>query len=118
MHRFLTVAALFAVSLAIQADAFDLTREGQPVAVIVTPDEATDIEKEAAQLIHEMIRRVSGASLAIIAESKVEPEAGPRLVVGHTKLAAQAGIDTDGVRWDGYRIRRVGDDVFILGRDY
>ena len=66
---------------------FALTREGKPLAVIVTAEEPTAVADFAAAELQYHVQQITGAVLPIVTEgTKVT---GPRILVGKSE-AAQA----------------------------
>ncbi|NOY82571.1 MAG: DUF4838 domain-containing protein [Kiritimatiellaeota bacterium] len=107
-------AALCFISNA--ASGFDLVRAGQPVAIIVLPDTPLPCVKAAAdELIHH-VKKASGAVLNVVTE-KQAPKTGPMLFLGATKAAQAAGLDVPSVTPNAFRIKLIGDRLFLLGDD-
>jgi len=100
---------------------FDIVRDGKPAAVIVTPaadGQAEEIHKwtvMAAEWVRDYVKQATGAELEIVSEPDV-PQ-GNIISVGHTKLAADAGIGTDDLKWDGCRMIVKGKTLYLIGRD-
>ena len=101
--------------LAGAATALELVRDGKPVATIVIGESATVVEREAAETLQDMVQRISGARMPIVDESAA-PDTTV-VSVGHTQLAAAAGVDLAGLKYDGYRISVHDGTLFLLGRD-
>ena len=62
------------------------------------------------------LRMASGALLPVVKES-ARPESEPLISVGKTKMANEAGITEEGLKYDGYRLAVKGDNLYLLGRD-
>lgn len=93
-----------------------LVRHRQPVASIVLPDNADSWTQMAARWIQRYVEQSSGARLAIVPESQA-PHQGILISVGHTKLAAGAGITANDLKYDGCRMTAKGNVLYLLGRD-
>lgn len=109
-----------------------LTREGQPMAMIVLPANASAAEREAAKLLSETWSAMSGATLAIVHEPQVvvwdEDPTKPRFGVGEvewpaaiwigaTQRAEAKGLSTDQLPPEGFLIRSGNGEVFLMGND-
>ncbi len=84
-------------------------------ATIVTPDDADSWTLMAAGWLRDYVEKVTGAKLSIVVESKAPP--GTIICVGHTKLAAEAGVTTDELKFDGCKMVVRGRMLFLIGRD-
>lgn len=98
------------------AAAMDLVRDGQPAATLVIPDEPLPVVTYAAGELTHHVRRASGAELAVVPEAAA-PAEGPRVFLGATKAAAEAGLDLAALPPNGFIIRLVGDRFFLAGDD-
>lgn len=98
-----TIGVFFAgLLIASAAQAFDLVKDGKPVATIVLPDTAHESEVKAAQVLTNYIRQASGAEIKIVKES--EKPAGAIISVGATRMANDAGVTVKDIQSDGYRL--------------
>ena len=98
-----------------QAHALDLIREGKPVCTIVLPAEPNDWETQAAQALVKHFRKVADPAIRMVNEPAVPK--GTILSVGHTKLAARAGLTEEGLRYHGCKLLVKDNALYILGRD-
>lgn len=92
-----------------------LVQDGKAQAAIVVPDDADSWTKMAAGWVKDYVAQVSGADLAIVEESKAPQTA--LISVGHTKLAAAAGLKTDDLKYDGCKMVVKGNVLYLVGRD-
>jgi len=99
----------------VRAWGLDLVREGKPAATIVLPEQANAVEQAAAQALANYIKQASGVALKVVKEPET-PE-GPKVSVGRTRLAQAAGVTTEGLEYDGYRMAVRGQVLYLLGRD-
>ena len=112
-----TLAAAFATlsENSVAAPLLTLVESGQAAATIVIPENAPQWTRQGAEWLREYVQKCSGAALTIVSES--DAPAGTRISVGHTKLAKQAGIDLQGLKWDGCRLVARGNVLYLLGLD-
>ncbi len=109
----LAVASALLV-LASSAHAITIVRAGRAEAVIVVP---VGSETAGAADLQRYLEKVSGAELEIVAEDKLEKrKSGNRVFVGPC-LAAGRVVDIKELQPEGFVIKTVGDDLFIVGRD-
>ena len=96
-------------------DALKLVADGRPLSTIVIADDADWWQRMAAGWLQEYVEKATGAKLPMMKEND-SPD-GTLISVGHTKLAHDAGITTDDLKWDGCRLQVRQDVIFLLGRD-
>lgn len=89
-----------------------LAERGVARAVIVLPDAATPVEKSAAAELADGLKRVTGASFAVVAESQAP--SGTRLYVGATK-ASKSLRPNRGWKMDEVLVDNVADGVVLDG---
>ena len=99
-----------------KALAFDLVRDGKAVSTIVIPDQATETEQGAAERLVKYLKMASGAELPIVKES-AKPENVTLISVGKTKMANEAGITEEGLKYDGYHLAVKDTTLYLVGRD-
>lgn len=106
-RRRLALAALVLVPSFLLADV-TLT----PNTVLVTPDQPTENETAAAELLQTFLRRSQGSpsGFAIVREAQA-PAKGPRVLLGGTRGAPEV----PGVYRDGFVIAARGEQVAIRG---
>lgn len=94
----------------------DFIKEGSCDYVIVYPADAKKNEIFAAKELQYFIKGASGAEVSIISETEDMAE-GKYLYVGATKAADAAGIKPtyDEVKYNGFVIKQVEDDVYLRG---
>jgi len=117
-YRFLvlllqTTAAFGAVSSAL---ALDLVTTNQPQTAIVVPDNATQVVGFAAEELQYHIKRASGAELPILNESRNSTAEG-RVYLGPCKKTAQTHIVSEALPPNGFVIKLVGSNLFLVGDD-
>lgn len=86
-----------------------LTQDGRSVAVIVVAEGAPEVDRQAAAVLQDYVKRMSGAQLPI--SSVLDDPQRPAVLIG---LAAQhaSGAEVDGA---GYVLRAVGNQLLIQG---
>ncbi|MBQ9359026.1 MAG: DUF4838 domain-containing protein, partial [Abditibacteriota bacterium] len=106
---------LILVSLSVCLPAAQLTRDGQGLAVIVCPGDATEPEKNAALELASYIEKISGARLPV---EEAPSNAAYNIYVGQTGIVKSlAGdFDWDSLKRDGILIRS-GKGYLILAGD-
>ena len=92
-----------------------LVDNGKANCTIVIPDDADSFTHMAAGWLVDYVKRATGAELSVVEESGAP--SGTLISVGHTKLAAKAGIDAEGLKLDGSRMAVRGRVLYLLGRD-
>ncbi len=95
---------------------FDLVRDGRPVAVIVLPDKPLPCVKAAADELVHHVRKASGAVLEVVPE-KQAPKTGAALFLGATEAAHAAGLEVPDITPNAFRIKLIGNRLFLLGDD-
>jgi Domain of unknown function (DUF4838) len=111
----LTVAALVVSAMA-SASAADLVLvdKGKSDYEIIRADNTPASAVEGAKELQALIRTVTGATLPI----KQTPTAGKKsIVIGAHPLAKAAGITAAGLKKDGFTMRVVGQNLFLVGND-
>ncbi len=115
MMKLLTRVAGCLFLLASGGLALDLVKEGKPLAAIVVPEKADECVAKAAGWLQDYVKRATGAELPIAVEGK--QGAGALIALGPTQLAAAAGVNAEGLKWDGCRLVVKGRTLFLIGRD-
>lgn len=90
----------------------DLVKDGRSAFVIYIEEDAPPSVVEAATDLQAYCQQVTGAKLAI-----VHTAAKPMISLGATKAATAAGVTSAGLEWEGFRIKPLNGDLFILGPD-
>ena len=92
-----------------------LIEDGQPAATIVVPESPGKWTGQAAAWLQQYVQKATGAKLPVVTEDSA-PE-GTLVSVGHTKMAAAAGIDASGLKFDGCKLVVKKNVLYLLGRD-
>ena len=116
-HLIYRIVCLTAViALAEPVGAVELVRHGKPAGAIVIPSNALQVEAYAAQELQYHIEVATGAHLPIAAEN-TSAAGGGRIYLGRTQAAAAAKLNASELPGNGYRIKTVGDDLLVAGKD-
>ncbi len=93
-----------------------LVRDGKPVhnMICLPNDEADPAAVLALKEYRALVKKATGVEPVRVAE----PESGtPTIFFGRNPWSTKAGVTTDGPPSEGFRIRSVGQDIHIVGRD-
>lgn len=115
MNRTLIAAAVAVLTCWQSAPALELIADGKAMVSVVIPDQANDTEKKSAKALVRYLKQATGVELPVVAEA--QRPAGAVVSVGLTRAAKRAGVSTKGLENDGYRLRVIGDVLYVLGRD-
>lgn len=107
-----SILAALVVLAAGAVSGLDLVKDGRSAFVIHVEEDAPASVREAAADLQAYCQQVTGANLAI-----VHAAAKPMISLGATRAAAAAGVTAVGLEWEGFRIKPLNGDVFILGPD-
>jgi len=117
----LTLALLLLVPASVaRADpaVLPLVTDGKAAAVIALPETPDQWTETAATWLVQYMESVSGAKMKVVREKPgTQLPPGPRISVGHTRLAAEARISLEELKWDGCRLLVKDDTLFLIGRD-
>lgn len=105
-----------ATSCMSDASAMDIVKSGQPVAAIVIPDRPLPVVTAAAQELQYHVRKATGAKLDVVAES-VATNQRPRIFLGPTRAAAEAGLTPHSWTPNAFQIKVIGSSLLIVGDD-
>jgi hypothetical protein len=94
---------------------FVLTRDGQPVATIVTAATASPAATTGAQELQYHVRKITGATLPI--RTDTEKIDGSRILVGPSAATARLGLQESQFGDQEYLIRCRDNDLVLLGRE-
>lgn len=100
---------------------FWLAQDGKPKATIILAANALDTNQEAAELLQEYIKKISGASLPIVDDSKTVE--GAKVLIGRSKFVDALKLDipsghTNAFKEEGYIIKQIGDQLILAGNDH
>lgn len=95
--------------------AFTLARAGRPAATVVLARRPTPSARFAAHELVEHVRRISGATLPIVADDR--PVRGPRVLVGESRATRALGLRSEAFADQEYLVRLRPGLLVLLGRD-
>lgn len=111
---FLTLPLLLTLFAGIHALAFELVRDGRPVAeIVISADPMPQVTLAAAEL-RDHIQKISGAELAIV--DAPGGELAP-IYVGQSDYTRALGLDLSGIEGEGYKIVATSDYLALFGHD-
>ncbi|HIE51985.1 MAG TPA: DUF4838 domain-containing protein [Armatimonadetes bacterium] len=108
---------LLLVGAASSASALTLVREGQPTSSIVIATEPSEAAQLAAGELQEYLRRISGATVPIVAENQLSPRGETLILVGDSQLTAARGVRSAALGLEGIRLKTEGQALILLGDD-
>lgn len=93
----------------------NLVTENQTNYKIVIPNQATEVERKAAEELQKYLYKISKTNLEIIKDSKAISEF--EISIGYTNRLSTSGlnIDLDDLKEDGFSIKTDGNTIFIFG---
>lgn len=110
-------ALLYSLAAGDSAIAFDVIRDGQPKAVIVTPDRANEVVLYAAQELVFHCEKATGVKLSVVTESGLKPGSLGYIYLGATKAAKVAEIEVRSLAAETFILRCRKDALYIVGQD-
>lgn len=113
MARLLTAALL--VALVIPASALTIADGGKAAVVIAFPSQPAAEEREASAELMTYLGKMTGAAFEQVPEKDVAGK--PAIFLGATEAAAKAGISAGKLDRDGFIIKAVGGNLYLVGHD-
>lgn len=114
------VCFLSCFSFTAPSRAATLVDKGAARAVVVLPEKATPVVEQAAKLLRDHIKQMSGIELPMRREDQVTGEPSAKvawLLVGESKLAAKHGWTAKDLGAGGILLVSKGNVVAVLGHD-
>ncbi len=103
-----------------RATAATLVEKGQARAVIIVPEKPSPLVDNAARVLRDHIKQMSGAELPIRTENQIKGSPSPEqawILVGEGKLAEKQGLTSKGLGAGGIHLSAKGNVVAIFGPD-
>ena len=98
---------------------YKLVENGRSEYTMVLPDEASEGEDWASWELEELFYEATSVTLETVYESDITYSNDAKLIIlGDTAYTEEAGVDISTVSRDGYVLKTVGSNLFILGEDY
>ncbi len=92
-----------------------IVKNSSPRGEIVVSTDATDAEKFAADELQTYLEKISDAEIPV-KNGEFSPR-GNHIFVGQSTSATNFGIDTEGLSKEGFVIRTLDDNLFLVGHD-
>ena len=97
---------------------YKLVDNGTTAYKIVIEDNASKDEKLAAQEITQLFAESTSISLMTVKASEVAYNADAKLIIlGDTQYTQNAGVNVATIPQEGFTLKTVGSNLFILGKD-
>ena len=98
---------------------YDLVKGGDTEYKIVTEDALLYNERLAKEELIEFFSEATGVTLDVVTESQVEYSDGAKLIIlGETQFTDKTGVAFDSIPEQGFTLKTVGSNLFVLGEDY
>jgi len=113
MQKTVILLIIYMLTIGVSAFAFDITRNGKPVAIVVVDETATKAEITAANEFVKYISSISGASLPI---SNKPATNGNNIYIGQTKTTKSIiKYDWNKLKSDGILIKSTNNNLILAG---
>ena len=97
--------------------AMQIVKDGNPEAIIITPEKATQSVLYAAEELKTYLKKISGADLQIM--SSAPENTGKTLIyIGYDEVLRSKGLNISGLDHDGFKIVSGDRWLALFGRDY
>lgn len=98
---------------------YTLINDGTSEYKIVLAEETLYNERLAKDEIIEFFYEATGVELKSVTESQVTYSDDAKLIIlGDTKFTEKSGVNVDAISTQGFTLKTVGTNLFILGEDY
>lgn len=115
----LTLAALASPLRLDAADSVAVVRAGHPQAIIVLPEDSSEVAVTAAHELQAHLKLLSGAEMTVKSEDDLDDaeRAGPLVLVGEGELARALGVRVASLPPEGFLIQTTSNRLVLAGRD-
>ncbi len=97
---------------------YKLVDNGNSEYKIVLPTDASYDEEIAALEMEELFAEATSITLETVYESEVTYSDTAKLIIlGDTQYTENTGVDVDAIPNDGFTLKTVGSNLFVLGED-
>ncbi|MBE5739670.1 MAG: DUF4838 domain-containing protein [Clostridiales bacterium] len=97
---------------------YKLVDNGTSQYKLVLKDEATFNEENGVWEIEELFKEATSITLETVYESEVTYSANAKLIIlGNTEFTNESGVNVKKIPHDGFTLKTVDSNVFILGED-
>jgi len=90
---------------------FVLVDNGRPAAAIVIPQGGDPVNRRAADILNDAVRRMSGASLPI--QEKLRPGRAGEIAIGFTPDRLAASVPSAALTEDGFLVATAGRNLYV-----
>jgi hypothetical protein len=111
------LSSLATAVVAVGASALTLVQEGEPVSVIVTGNNPVPIQKLAAEELQYHLKKMTNATVPIVAEKDLGDRPGVRILVGQSDLLNARGIDTTALPRETFIVKTLDGALVLAGED-
>lgn len=113
----LVLSSLATAVVAVSASALTLIQDGQPVSVIVTANNPVPVQKLAAEELQYHLKKMTGATVQIVAEKDLGDLQGVRILVGQSDLLKSKGVDTTQLPRETFIVKTLDGALVLAGED-
>ena len=114
MKKFFTSLLLGCAFLLLHGGTVTLAQKGKPTAIIVLPDNANPVARYAAGELVWHVKRICGAELKTVPESKYDGKLFP-IYLGATQAAEKAGFGQKNFAKEAWTIRSTPRALYLTG---
>jgi hypothetical protein len=113
--KFLKASGLMAAGLALLPGFASSMAAGKGLGdyQIIMPENATEVEKQAAELLGKYLSEISGSTMSPLAEA--DAKGTNTIYIGQTNYAKAQGVDAGKIAEGGYQYKSVGNNLIIAG---
>src|ERR1043165_6227635 len=118
--RAMVALFLLATTLTTPSRAATLVEKGQPRAIIIVAEKPSPVVENAARMLRDHIKQLSGAELPIRREHQLMGSADPQqawILVGESKLTTKLGLTSKGLGTGGIVQSMKGNVLALFGTD-
>ncbi len=94
-----------------------LVRDGQIRAVIVTAVKPSAVATYAVEELVNHVKQATGQRLPVVVETEIPDGYDSHVFVGACEAAQKQGLNADSLAIEEYRLRTVGSDLYVLGKE-
>ena len=114
MRKISLIVGILCVVITAKAE-LEIVKEGVSVYQVVIAPQALSVVKAAADDLISYLNKSTGAKLRLSQSGEISGK--PSIVVGDCVASRNAGIDVNKISAEGFVIKTIGRDLYIVGRD-
>ncbi len=97
---------------------YKLVDDGKSEYKIVLPNEPSEAEETASWELEALFAEATSITLETVYESEITYSDTAKLILlGNTQYAEIADVDVDAIPYDGFTLKTVGSNLFVLGKE-